>query len=77
MAPPERPDPDWLAPAAALPVADGVPDVVDGNSGGIDTVVGSLTFAQRLSTFAVTQQESVELIVLSAQNEHRPRRLFL
>jgi hypothetical protein len=74
MAPPESPDLERAA--AASPVVVGtLDDVLDGNSGGIDTVVGRLTFAQRFSTLDVTQQESVELTVLSAQNMHSPRRL--
>lgn len=66
MAPPERPDPE-LAPA--LGVAD---SVLEGNRGGIDTVVGSLTPEQRDSTRELTQQELVEFTRLSAQNEHKP-----
>jgi hypothetical protein len=76
IAPPERPDLDGRVPGAAVPVAEGAPDgVLDGNSGGIETVVGRLTPTQRLLTFALTQQEFVELIVLSAQKEQSPRRL--
>ena len=74
MAPPESPDRE--VPCPAPPLADGtLDDVLDGNRGGIETVVGRSTFAQRLSTFAVTQHESVELMVLSAQNMQSPRRL--
>ena len=69
MAPPERPDPE-LAPAPG--VADSVPE---GNRGGIDTVVGSSTPAQRDSTRELTQHELVELTRLSAQKEQRPCRL--
>lgn len=76
MAPPESPDPDWPAPAPALPVAEGAP-VLDGKSGGIETVVGRSTLAHRCSTFAVTQQELVEFKVLSAQYEQSPLRLPL
>jgi hypothetical protein len=76
MAPPESPDRDLPAPAATLLVAEGAPDeVLDGNSGGIETVGGSLTPTQRLLTFALTQHEFVELTELSAQYEHSPRRL--
>jgi hypothetical protein len=66
MAPPESPDPDWLLPAPAPPVAEGTPeDVLEGKSGCIDRVVGRVTPTQRLSTLEVTQHESVELTVLS------------
>jgi hypothetical protein len=73
IAPPDNPDPD-CPPAAALLVAEG-PPVLDGNRGGIETVVGRSTPTQRCSTFAVTQQESVEFAVLAPQNMHSPRRL--
>jgi hypothetical protein len=49
--------------------------VLEGNNGGMETVVGSLRPAQRCSTFAVTQQESVEFTVLSEQKEQSPRKL--
>ena len=76
MARPERPDPEPPAPAAAPPVAEGtLDDVLDGKSGGIETVVGRLTPVQRLFTFALTQHELVELTVLSAQYEQSPCRL--
>jgi hypothetical protein len=77
MAPPESPDRESpVAAAAAPPVADGTLDeVLDGNSGGIDTVLGRSTLVQRLFAFAVTQHESVELMVLLSQNMQSPRRL--
>lgn len=74
MAPPDSADlevfPLLPAPAVELGVAEEV-----GNTGGIDTVVGRFTPWQRDSTFAATQQESVELTVLSPQNAQRPCRL--
>lgn len=76
MAPPERPDLDVSpvpAPAVELAEAD---EVLDGNTGGRDTVVGRVTPEQRAFTFAVMQHESVELTVLSAQNAHSPGRLL-
>lgn len=76
MAPPESPDLDCPAPAAALLDAEGAPVLV-GKSGGMETVVGRLTLTHRCSTFAVTQQEFVEFRVLSAQYAQSPRRLFL
>lgn len=77
MAPPESPDPERPAPfAAPADVEDGAPDdVLDGNTGGIETVVGRSTPTQRDSTLALTQHESVELTVLSAQKEHKPCKL--
>lgn len=72
MAPPESPGLDW--PAPALEDAEGE-DVLVGNTGGIEMVVGSSTPEQRDSIFALTQHESVELTVLLAQNEHSPCRL--
>lgn len=75
MAPPESPE-DRPAPAPALLDGEG-PPVLVGKSGGIETVVGRLTLAHRCSTFAVTQQEFVELRVLSAQYAQSPRRLSL
>lgn len=73
MAPPESPDPDRDAPEPAPAVADVLADeVLDGKSGGIETVVGSLSPAQRCSTLELTQHESVEFTVLSLQNEHNP-----
>ena len=54
----------------------GDPDeVLEGNTGGIETVVGRSTPTQRDSTFALTQQESVELTVLEPQKRHNPWRL--
>jgi hypothetical protein len=78
IAPPESPDPDPDPPVAAPfeAVGDDV-EVLLGNSGGIDTVVGSLTPWQRCSTFELTQHELVELVVLSAQKEHSPIKLDL
>ena len=78
IAPPESPDPERPAPVPApaeveVGTADEVPD---GNTGGIETVVGRSTPTQRDSTLALTQHESVELTVLSAQNEHSPCKLF-
>jgi hypothetical protein len=74
IAPPERPDPD--PPPAAFEVDVGAPvELLVGNSGGIDTVVGNSTPAHRDSTFELTQHELVELTVLSAQYEHNPCRL--
>lgn len=73
MAPPESPEPDAPEPFAAPPVAlADDDDVLVGNTGGIEIVVGSVIPWQRDSTLAVMQQESVELTVLSAQNEHNP-----
>ena len=76
IAPPERPEPDLFAPApAAADVADGTADVLEGKRGGIDVVVGSSTFSHRDSTFELTQQESVALGELEAQNEQSPAKL--
>lgn len=76
IAPPESPDselsPPEPSPAVELGAAD---EVLDGKTGGIDTVVGRSTPWQRASTLELTQQESVELAVLSEQNRHRPSRL--
>jgi hypothetical protein len=63
IAPPESP--------ADVPVA-GVPvgvaeDVLEGNSGAIDVVVGRRTSAHRDSTLALTQHESVALGELEPQ----------
>jgi hypothetical protein len=77
MAPPESPDPDGPEPVAAPPVPEGIFDEVPvGNTGGIETVVGSLSPSQRRSTLALTQQESVEFAVLLAQYMQSPCRLF-
>jgi hypothetical protein len=74
MAPPERPDPPPVP--APAEVASGAPEEVDdGNSGGSDVGVGSSTSAQRFSTFAETQHESVALGELEAQNPQRPGKL--
>jgi hypothetical protein len=75
MAPPERPGSPPPVPAPAVELGD-AEDVLDGNTGGIDTVVGRLTPTQRDSTLALTQQESVEFEVLSEQKAHRPWRLL-
>lgn len=76
MAPPESPDPDWPAFPAPAEVELGAEDeVLEGNTGGIETVVGRSTPTQRDSTLALTQHESVELTVLPAQNEHKPCKL--
>lgn len=75
MAPPESPDFEPPAPAPA--VADAVADeVLVGNNGGIETVVGSVTPSQRFSTLELIQHELVEFTVLSLQYEHNPCRLF-
>lgn len=77
IAPPESPEPDLLVPAAApadVPVG-AAEDVLEGNKGAIDVVVGRCTSAQRDSTLALTQHESVELGELEPQNEQRPCRL--
>lgn len=67
MAPPESPDVDPPT-AAPFEVAVGAAvELLVGKSGGIGTVVGSSTPTQRVSTFELTQQEFVELAVLSAQ----------
>jgi hypothetical protein len=72
MAPPESPGSE-APPVPAPPVELGDADeVLDGNTGGIDTVVGRSTPTQRDSTFALTQHESVEFAVLSEQNVHSP-----
>jgi hypothetical protein len=77
MAPPDKPFRDCTVPVAAPPVVDGIPDeVLEGNSGGMDTVVGRLTPTQRLLALALMQHELVELTVLSAQYEQSPRRLL-
>lgn len=47
-----------------------------GKTGGMETVVGRWTFWQRDSTLALTQQVSVELVVLFAQKRQSPGRLF-
>lgn len=66
IAPPDRPalDPPVAAPLEAVGDDD---EVLLGNSGGIDTVVGSSTPTQRCSTLEFIQHELVELTVLSAQ----------
>lgn len=66
IAPPESPDrePPAAAPFEAVGAA---VELLVGNSGGIDTVVGNSTPTQRASTFELTQHELVELTVLSAQ----------
>ena len=76
MAPPEIPEPESRPPDPAPAVELGDPDeVLEGNTGGIETVVGRSTPTQRDSTFALTQQESVELTVLEPQKRHNPWRL--
>lgn len=76
MAPPERPEspPPDPAPAVELGEED---EVLEGNTGGIETVVGRSIPTQRDSTFALTQQESVELTVLVEQKRQSPCRLPL
>jgi hypothetical protein len=69
--PPESP--------ADVPVAD-VPvgaaeEVLEGNSGAIDVVVGRCTSVHRDSTLALMQHESVALGELEPQYEHSPWRL--
>ena len=71
IAPPESPDRVLPAAAPFEAVGDEV-EVLLGQSGGIDTVVGNSTPAQRDSTFELMQHELVELTVLSAQCEHSP-----
>jgi hypothetical protein len=73
IAPPERPDPDLAPPAPEVEV--GAADVLDGNNGGIDVVVGRWMPWQRCSTLALTQHESVALGELEAQKEQRPCKL--
>jgi hypothetical protein len=76
MAPEDRPDPELSPPDPESAVELGEPEaVLDGKTGGIDTVVGSSTPSQRASTFAVTQHESVEFTVLSLQKAQSPWRL--
>jgi hypothetical protein len=77
MAPPESPEPEppCPVPAPAVELGD-ADDVLDGNTGGIDTVVGRSTPTQRDSTLALTQHESVELTVASEQKAHSPCRLL-
>lgn len=76
MAPPDSPESELESPVAAPFVADGaVVELLVGNSGGIDTVVGSITPTHRDSTFELTQHELVELTVLSAQYEQSPCKL--
>lgn len=73
MAPPDRPVSDLLPPFSAPAVELGdAEDVLEGKTGGIDTVVGRFTPTHRVLTFALTQQESVEFVVLSAQKAHSP-----
>jgi hypothetical protein len=56
MAPPEIPEPESRSPDPAPAVELGDPDeVLEGNTGGIETVVGRSTPTQRDSTFALTQ----------------------
>lgn len=66
IAPPESPDEDPPV-AAPFEAVGATVELLVGNSGGIDTVVGSSTPTQRDSTFELTQHELVELTVLSAQ----------
>jgi hypothetical protein len=75
IAPPERPVPEFPAPAPAPAVWVGAEEEVEVKSGGIDVVVGSSTPSHRVSTLALTQQESVALGELEAQKEQRPGRL--
>ena len=68
IAPPERPELLGAGAAALLVDADGLLlDVEDGNSGGMDVIVGSITPGQRLVTFDPMQHESVALGELEAQ----------
>lgn len=56
---------------------DGVLDDVDvGKSGGIENMVGSLTFEHRDSTLEVTQHESVAFGELAPQYVHKPFKLL-
>ncbi len=66
IAPPDNPDREPFPEAPDEAVGAAV-ELLVGNSGGIDTVVGSSTPTQRVSTFELTQHELVELTVLSAQ----------
>lgn len=75
MAPPESPEPDLFPPDPTEVEVGDAELVEEGNKGGMDVVVGNFTPSQRFSTLAFTQQESVELGELSAQNEHKPGRL--
>jgi len=71
--PPLRP---WLSDATGmvpLPVAVGLPEEVEeGNSGGIEVVVGKWTFVHRDSARALAQHESVPFGELFAQYEQSP-----
>ena len=70
IAPPESPD--RVSPAAPFEAVGDEVEVLLGQSGGIDTVVGSSTPTQRDSTFEFIQHVLVELTVLSAQCDHSP-----
>ena len=62
-----------------MELADGVDvaeTVGEGKRLGIVENVGKVTSTQRSVTFEATQQESVALGELAAQNPHRPWRLF-
>lgn len=71
IAPPERP----ARPLAGEEEGDDDGDSV-GNTGGMETVVGRSTSVQRVSAFALTQQESVSFNVLPLQKAHSPIKLF-
>jgi len=76
MAPPDSPVSVLAPPVPAPAVEVGDPDaVLDGKSGGMETVVGRVTPTHRASTLALTQHVSVELAVLPAQKPQSPWRL--
>ena len=68
--PPESPADVPIGAAEAV-----LEEVLEGNSGAIDVVVGRCTSAHRDSTPALTQHESVALGELEPQYEHSPWRL--
>ena len=77
IAPPERPVVDFCPPDPPPAVELGAADeVLEGKTGGMDTVVGRWTFWQRDSTLALIQQVSVELVVPLEQKRQSPSRLL-
>lgn len=73
--PPDSPRVFELGAAADVLLAEGeVLDVAEGNSGGMENILGRVTPLHLLVTFDVTQHESVALGELDAQYLHKPGR---
>lgn len=77
IAPDESPLPVVGPGEEGEPVSEGPGWTVVVKRGAMEPKVGSFTFSQRDSVFAVTQQESVSFVVLERQKEQRPERLLL